>query len=86
MEQAMTRAQARLAAGALILAAIIGGLLAGCVSVVQEPAIPMPARPPITFFLQQGNVCMSQDDADALSKFADELDAFSAARDRLLKD
>jgi hypothetical protein len=46
----------------------------------------IPGGPPVTFFLQQGNVCMGQDDADQFGKWLDELDAFSAGRDRLLKD
>ncbi|HJR01816.1 MAG TPA: hypothetical protein VKA83_09305 [Methylomirabilota bacterium] len=82
----MTRQNARIAAGALILATILAGILVGCVHVALEPELPLPVRPKIKFFRQQGNVCMTEDEADQLGKFADELDAFKAARERLLKD
>lgn len=61
-------------------------LLTGCVRVAYEPDLPMPERPPIVFFLENGNVCLSQEDADKLAKFLDKLNAFEESRQRAKED
>ena len=62
-------------------------LTAGCTGVVREPALAIPERPPIRFYLVTGSgmVCITEADGDKLEKWIDELDAFEAARQRLLK-
>ena len=71
----------------ILRALCLGLLLGGCVSVsAQEPALPFPQAPTMTFMLDQdGDICMSQADANLLSKWKGKLDAFEAARERLLK-
>lgn len=68
-------------------------LLAGCASWRREPALlEFPQPPHVEFFLCRipkehiSMVCLSQDDASALVKWMDKLDAFEAARQRLLRD
>jgi hypothetical protein len=61
-------------------------LLAGCVRVAYEPALPMPDRPNIRFSLENGKVCLSEEDADKLAKYMDKLNAFDAARQRALEE
>lgn len=64
---------------------LAGLLLGGCVHVVND-ALPMPARPALTFFLCAPHVCLTEADADRLAKWLDQLNAFAAARERVLKD
>lgn len=68
-----------------ILMAFLCTLLAGCVTVAYEPALPMPERPKLHFFLCEPNVCLSQEDADKLAKYLDKLNAFDAARQRMIE-
>lgn len=61
-------------------------LLGGCpLHVWQEPPLPMPARPTISFALVDGRVCLSQADAAELAKYLDKLNAFDAARQRAME-
>jgi hypothetical protein len=65
--------------------------LTGCVRVAYEPALPMPERPPIRFFLSPAasgpaNVCLTQEDGDKLAKYLDKLNAFEEARERALEE
>ena len=68
--------------------AAAGSLLAGCVTVGHEPALPMPERPVITFYQHKagGPVCLSEQDAEALFRYVRKLNEFEAARERLLRD
>lgn len=61
-------------------------LLASCTTVSVEPALEMPTRPKLHFSLApDGRICLPQEDAAALGKYFDKLDAFDAGRQRVLK-
>ena len=58
-------------------------LLPGCAYVVAEPAFPAPERPPLAFFLIGRDVCLSEEDGNALARYLEKLNALEAARERL---
>jgi hypothetical protein len=61
-------------------------LLGGCVSVSNEPALPFPNRPPLTFEEgPRGGACLTLEDANALLRWILELNEYQDARERLLK-
>lgn len=69
---------------ALLVAVVLAGL-AGCVSVLREPALPMPERPPISVYQQpEGFFCMNETDFQAFVKWLRKLNEFEAARQRFL--
>lgn len=61
-------------------------LLAGCVSVKQEPPIPFPAWPAIQFKCAAGYCCLTEADTNALNRWAKRVAEFEAARQRLIED
>ena len=67
----------------LLLGIILLGL-AGCVSVNVIPtALPLPEAPELTFISQTEQICLSEADANKLSKYLQQLEAFRAAWERL---
>ncbi len=67
----------------LALAAAL--LLGGCTTVAYEPPLPFPEKPAWRFFLcDTDKVCLTQQDANALNKWLDKIEAFRAGRSRLL--
>ena len=59
-------------------------LLVGCVSVNVIPTeLPLPVMPEIQFMSSEGTICLSEADANKLSKYLQQLDAFRAAWERL---
>lgn len=61
-------------------------LLAGCVHVAQEPPLPMPVRPQVTFFrCVPSMICMTELDANKLLRYTEQLDAFEKARAELIR-
>lgn len=58
----------------------------GCVHVATEPALEIPQRPIAHFRCRDGVCCLSEADTNAIIKWVKELDAFEAARQRVLKN
>ena len=67
----------------LLLGIILVGL-AGCVSVNIIPTeLPLPILPEIQFVSSGDTICLSEADANKLSKYLQQLEAFRAAWERL---
>ena len=59
----------------------------GCVRVAYEPELEMPERPKLHWTVcGEKQLCLSDADADKLAKFLDKLNAFGAARQRMLEE
>lgn len=70
------------ALGTLIVLSFLA--LVGCVSVSIIPTeLPLPIMPELQFVSSGGTICLSEADANKLSKFLDQLNAFRAAWERL---
>ena len=63
---------------------LLAFLLVGCVSVGVTPDLPMPKFPSVQF-VQSGQVCLSEPDANDLRVYFDELTAYREALQRFHK-
>ena len=67
-----------------ILVVLIGMLLTSCISLNVVPtALPLPEAPELTFISQTGQICLSEEDANKLNRYLQQLNAFRAAWERL---
>ena len=70
--------------GKSLLLGIILLSLVGCVSVNVIPTdLPLPIMPEIQFVSSEGTICLSEADANKLSKYLQQLEAFRSAWERL---
>ena len=59
-------------------------MLAGCFSIAVVPSeLPLPVAPEMQFMSHEGTICLSDQDADKLRKYLDQLNAYRYAQERL---
>ena len=67
-----------------ILVVLIGMLLTSCISLNVVPtALPLPEAPELTFKSCPPDICLSEQDANRLNKYLQQMEAFRSAWERL---